>query len=163
MEYGWPSLLRDGFEMSKYYFDTNSSMSAGSSIGITVSPPQDGRFPFPNPTAGSYHLYLLDFCHEKTHICYGCGGHLRIQGQILPAPHNLVIVSRMKRQYIDSTGQTKLSHTTQRVYFHCNKRCVALKQPYFIPRLVTVPDCIRGILTSAHKAYFFNEMGVHLL
>ena len=84
----------------------------------------------PNPLPGVYSITLLQFCHERTSLCYGCGGNLKVDGKIPDPPRNLVLVSKTRREYYkkqdDGTGVKQLS-PLRNVYYHFNTGCVEKK------------------------------------
>ena len=66
-------------------------------------------------------LYLLQFCPGQTSTCFGCGNPLK-QGTAIPdAPNDLVVVSKMPREWMfQGRTYSKISN----VYFHCATACI---------------------------------------
>ena len=112
----------------------------------------------PAPPAGSYTVHLLQFCHDKTSVCFGCRGQLRISGNIPQSPQNLVTVSNTRRSFMKD-GQVVLQGEASNIYFHTYERCVTLHNRYFMPAFITVPEDLKPHLDSRHKA-FLAEMKV---
>ena len=103
--------------------------------------------PFSRPLEGIY-----------VQPCFGCSQSLKPHGAIAIEPYDLVLVTKMNREWPDKiTGERRQSF--QNVYFHINLRCIKMKQPYFSPRMVTTPDSVRAHLTPVHK-HFLTEFGI---
>ena len=84
---------------------------------------------YPTPQPGQFWLYLLQFCAKTVKTCFGCAQTLKINGNICEPPHDLVIVSHMKRGFtLNGQQMTKL----QNVYFHFNQDCVKKNNLHFI-------------------------------
>ena len=66
-------------------------------------------------------LYLLQFCPGQTSTCFGCGNPPK-QGTAIPdAPNDLVVVSKMPREWMfQGRTYSKISN----VYFHCATACI---------------------------------------
>ena len=76
-----------------------------------------------NPAAGTFMVSLLDFCPTTVRSCIGCSQTLKPGGRIGLPPHDLVITSRMARQFRSpTTGE--LMHRDRNVYFHANINCI---------------------------------------
>ena len=123
---------------------------------ITLSPPRMQE--------GAYQLGLLHFCSPLVRKCYGCGQMLKSRNgsdnnlQIPPPPHDMVIITAMRRQYWQN-GVQKRGHLGN-VYFHCNVKCVKLMQPAFIPFLVVIPSALRPHLLPVHQQHIANELQI---
>ena len=108
----------------------------------------------PNPLPGVYNITLLQFCHERTSSCYGCGGDLKVDGRIPDPPRNLVLVSKTRREYYrkqdDGTGVKQLS-PLRNVYFHFNTECVKKKNNFFVPCLAQVQNDVKPFLLPEHR------------
>jgi hypothetical protein len=113
--------------------------------------------PFSRPLEGIY-VQLLQLCSPLVRTCFGCSQSLKPHGAIAIEPYDLVLVTKMNREWPDKiTGERRQSF--QNVYFHINLRCIKMKQPYFSPRMVTTPDSVRAHLTPVHK-HFLTEFGI---
>ena len=61
----------------------------------------------------------------------------------------MVLTTKMYRNWADkNTGEMR--HSFQNVYFHVNVRCVQMKQPYFSPQMVLLPEAVASHLTPVH-------------
>ena len=97
----------------------------------------------------SFIVYLLGFCPVlQTSICFGCGSSLKPGGQIGNPPADLVIVSKMHREWRQD-GKTRIKAAN--VYFHCILDCLRCKQPFFQPNQCTVPQQMVHFFTQEHK------------
>ena len=100
-------------------------MSSATFSGANISSPMPH-----NPAAGTFMVSLLQFCPSSVrswHSCFGCYQALKPGGTTALPPHDLVITSRMQRQFRLPTGE--LIHKEGNVYFHVNINCVRRKQP----------------------------------
>ena len=80
---------------------------------------------FPNPYPAQFMIYLLQFCPAQTSICFGCGNPLTQTDGITAPPNELVVVSRMLREWtFQGQARSKLGN----VYCHCNTDCIRRKQ-----------------------------------
>ena len=128
--------------------------------GIQSTPPRapcsqpNGSSPLP----GSYLMTLLQCCHSKVSVCYSCKQSLKPGSQPPPPPADLVIVTKMRREFVDPRkGVLRLSKTPSNVYFHCHPNCVQRQQPYFIPGLVTIQPEVKPLLGAVHRQYIFEN------
>ena len=99
---------------------------------------------FPSPVPGMFLVYPLQFCPEKTKICFGCSQSLKPNGEIQPPPYDLVIVSNMEREWN--------SHRRHgNVYFHCCLGCVHKKHSGAFH--LTIPINVLHFLKAEHKTF----------
>ena len=111
---------------------------------------------FPRPTYGQFLIYLLQFCPGQTSTCFGCGQPLKDGDQIRIAPNDIVIVSKMVREFCyNGTPQSKLGN----VYFHCDISCVRRKHPNFQASCCIIPPSIRPHLFNVHMNHLQNIPG----
>ena len=61
-------------------------------------------------------------------MCFGCGNPLRQRDRVPDPPNDLVIVSKMLREW---TYQGQARSKIGNVYFHCNLRCIRRKEQNF--------------------------------
>ena len=54
---------------------------------------------FPNPNVGQFFIYLLQFFPGQTSMCFGCGNPLKQKNTVVEVPNDLVIVSKMLREW----------------------------------------------------------------
>ncbi len=89
-------------------------------------------------TAHGFSVNLLQFCPHLVRSCYGCTQPLKPGGFIAIPPYDLVIMSRMNREFRDPvTGVSRSKEGN--VYFHVHLDCLRRKQPYFNPQMAVVP------------------------
>ena len=85
---------------------------------------------FAHPYPSQFMMYLLLFCPAQTSMCFGCGNPLKQTDGITAPPNDLVMVSRMLREWtFQGQARSKLGN----VYFHCNTDCIRRKQREFVP------------------------------
>ena len=103
-------------------------------------------------------LYLLQFCPGQTSTCFGCGNPLK-QGTAIPdAPNDLVVVSKMPREWMfQGRTYSKISN----VYFHCATACILRKQPNFVVSSGFVAPQIEPYLLPLHRDYIRMNLGIH--
>ena len=82
--------------------------------------------------------------------CYGCGCKFYIDGYPEP-PSDLVIVSSMRRSYIDSNHQRVVSPQFSKVYYHFNYSCITVHSQFFAPPLIIIPEDLKLYLSPVHK------------
>lgn len=121
-----------------------------------VLPTQPAR---PEPAFGTFALASLKYLHPKVSVCYGCRQSLKNNEQIPSSPKDLVIVSRLRREYYKD-DQKKQSPDLTNVYYHLNPNCVAEKHAFFIPALVQVPSDLKPFLDDDHKDLLCKILGV---
>lgn len=89
-------------------------------------------------TAHGFSVNLLQFCPHLVRSCYGCAQPLKPGGVIAIPPYDLVIMSRMNREFRDPvTGVFRSKEGN--VYFHLHLDCLRRKQPYFNPQMAVIP------------------------
>ena len=125
-------------------------------VNSTRTPTQS--ITFPKPATGQFLIHSLKFCPSQTSKCFVCGNFLKQKDSIPEAPLDLVIVSKMMREwtYLGSS-QCELRN----VYFHCNNACVKRKEPNFDGRLCIVLPELEPYLQSSHKQYLMDNVGLH--
>ena len=70
---------------------------------------------FPNPCPGQLMIYLLQFCPVQTSMCFGCGNPLNQTDGIPAPPNDLVVVSRMLREWtFQGQARSKLGNVQPR-------------------------------------------------
>ena len=93
-------------------------------------------------------------------LCYGSSQALKPGGIIASPPHDLVIMTRMNRQYGENTtGEMRVKEGN--VYFHLNVHRVRREQPYFSPQTTTLSEETVPYPTQAHLQYL-REFGLSL-
>ncbi len=68
-------------------------------------------------------------------------------------PYDLTIITRMNRGLRPNTPDRQLMFKEQNVYFHVHLSCLKMKQPYFNPAWVTVPNWLPHYLTPEHVRF----------
>jgi hypothetical protein len=115
----------------------------------------------PLPAASSAHGFfvnLLQLCPQLVRSCYGCAQPLKPGGIIAIPPYDLVIMSRMNREFCDpATGMSRSREGN--VYFHLHLDCLRRKQPYFNPQMVVVPREVHQHLRPEHMC-LLQQFGV---
>ncbi|KXJ05142.1 hypothetical protein AC249_AIPGENE18718, partial [Exaiptasia diaphana] len=72
------------------------------------------------PSVGTYTITLLENCHSKVSVCYGC----RQQFARNQIPADLVIVTKMRREFTSpKDGSQQVNKVPSNVYFHCHPDC----------------------------------------
>lgn len=100
-------------------------------------------------TARGFSVNLLQFCPALVRSCYGCAQPLKPGGVIGTPPYDLVIVTRMNREFPDPvTGLIRSKEGN--VYFHVNLNCLRRKQPYFNPQMAVIPRELLQQLRPEH-------------
>ena len=125
----------------------------------TLPPPDVYPRP-PTPKVGEFVLYLLQFCPPMVRSCYGCSQALKPSGLIMHPPYDLVIVSRMKRGFRPNQGN-EIMYKEGNVYFHLNRNCVGMKQPYFNPQMTFLPNWLVQHLRPEHFQ-ILQEFGLNI-
>ena len=145
---------------------TASSLQPPAAVGHATDyhpPPSNAsnyycqRVAFPSPNIGEFHIYLMQFCPSHTSKCFGCGNPLKANNAPELPPNDLVIVSKMLREWsYQGTSQSKMAN----VYFHCNQSCVARKQSGFQGLTCSIPQQIKPHLLEVHAAYLREHLGI---
>ena len=133
------------------YLPANSRPAFGSLPSAPLKPP------YPRPQENQIFVYLLRFCPQQTGVCFGCGNSLKDNGIISPPLLDLVLVSKMKREWVFG-GQ--LFSKVCNVYFHCHIQCVRRKQSYANPRAFIVTPEIRNCLETSHVNFLREYLGI---
>lgn len=117
--------------------------------------------PFPSPSVGVFNIYLLQFCPSQVAKCFGCQQALKPGGHIPQIPSNIVIVTKMRREYTSPSNGEKVSKVSN-VYFHCCVDCVKRKQPHFVPAQSIIPESIIPHLLPLHVEYLKAVLGMNV-
>ena len=142
--------MPDRFPQQQSYGELSSGRNKEAPSTWPSSFPKPG---FPSPPEGVFYCYLLEFCPPQVSKCYGCSQGLKLEGQVAQPPFNLVIVTKMKREYYSNREKkSKLSN----VYFHCSLKCVRQKQPYFLSTMCKIPPELTPFLLPCHKDMLNN-------
>ena len=144
--------------MSQY--TTASVLPSTSSPAMQSSPvsiqPMQSTPGFPSPISGKFMVYLLQFCPGQTSTCFGCGNPLK-QGAVIPdAPNDLVVVSKMQREWM---FQGRMYSKISNVYFHCATACILRKQPNFVFSSCFIAPQIEPFLLPLHRDYIRMNLG----
>ena len=110
----------------------------------------------PNPTPGRFEVTLLHLCDPRVAVCHGCGQPLRSAGLPMPPPADLVVVAKMRRDYV--MGGERRQGKLGNVYFHANINCIRLKQAHYMPSLLFVNFHVRQLLTPLHKQFLLTSL-----
>ena len=153
---------------------TNPTSSAFENSSVECNQPSGATYPsmvYARPSCsqscgGSSHAYggfritFLQLCSPLVRLCYGCSQTLKPGGMIATPSNDLVIMTRMSRQYRDNTTREMRSKEGN-VYFHLNVHCIRRKQLYFSPQIATLSDETAPYLTQAHL-HFLRAFGLNL-
>ena len=77
----------------------------------------------PKPPPGILVLARLAFLDSKVTRCYGCGNSLKPEGTTPHPPDDLVLTTRLRRQYYKE-GRQHTSPDISSVYYHVNPYCI---------------------------------------
>ena len=99
--------------------DNENISFSNNNVGLVISDIVTPKPSYPNLLPDQYILGILQFCHKQVSVCYGCGCKFYIDGYPEP-PSDLVIVSSMRRSYIDSNHQRVVISQFSKVYYHFN-------------------------------------------
>jgi hypothetical protein len=112
----------------------------------------------PDPHPGSFEVTLIHLCDPRVSTCHGCGQRIRTPGMLLPPPTDVVVVTKMRRDYIVAGGE-KRQGKLGNVYFHTNLSCIRAKQANFMLNIVFVQPHVRHMLTPLHKQHLLTSIG----
>ena len=128
------------------FFPSSSSQTSSHPTNVLQQP----RIPsFPSANPGQFLVYLLQFCPGQTSMCFGCGNPLKPDGVIPETPNDLVVVSKMLREWM---YQGVANSKVKNVYFHCSKVCIQRKQPNF-RNTCFIPQQIQPYLLHLHREH----------
>ena len=105
----------------------------------------------PKPTPGIFVFARHAFLDSKVTRCYGCGYSLKPDGTIPDPPDDLVLTTRLHRQYYKA-GQQQGSPDISKVYYHVNPFCIRVTFPSFEPNLCRIPSSPRTQKDDRTKA-----------
>lgn len=135
-----------------------SPATANQQVFQAAQCPQQLNVPcFPSPGQGQFIVYLLEYCPSQTSVCFGCGNTLKPNASIPAPPGNLVVVSKMAREW---SHQGRLFSRPSNVYFHCVISCIQRKQPNFDGRCCFIPLQLESFLTLVHRQYLRSHLGI---
>ena len=130
--------------------DNENISFSNNNVGLVISDIATPKPSSPNPFPNQYVLGILQFCHKQVSVCYGCGCKFYINGYPEP-PSGLVIVSSMRRSYIDSNHRRVVSPQFSKVYYHFNYSCITVNNHFFAPPLLIIPEDLKLHLSPVHK------------
>ena len=108
--------------------------------------------PFPNPAADTNEIYLLS-SSSGSHMLW-----LHATGGYVPhPPYDLVVVSKMMREFTSPLGLNMQKE--RNVYFHFHLKCLRRQQQLFLPLSIRVPPMIYAELSQPH-VIFLRSFGV---
>ena len=128
--------------------DNENISFSNSNVGLVISDIATPKPSYPN----QYVLGILQFCHKQVSVCYGCGCKFYIDGYPEP-PSDLVIVSSMRRSYIDSNHQRVVSPQFSKVYYHFSYSYLTINNHFFAPPLIIIPENLKLYLSPVHKNF----------
>ena len=122
----WPSFVNSSFQCNQPSGATHPSM-------VYARPSFSQYCGGSSHAYGGFQITFLQLCSPLVRLCYGCSQTLKPGGMIAtppPPPNDLVIMTRMNRQYRENTTG-EMRSKERNVYFHLNVHCIRRKQPYF--------------------------------
>ena len=137
-------------EFLEFSFRTNYRLFSAKFIEIR-------RISFALLLHSTVEVTLLHLCDPRVSVCHGCSQPIRGAGGCIPPPADLVVVTKMRRDYLAAgeRRQGKLGN----VYFHANISCIRSKQAHFLPSLLYVRAHVRQLLTPLHKQHLIDSLG----
>ena len=109
-----------------------------------------------DPHPGSFEVTLIHLCDPRVSTCYGCGQAIRTPRMLLPPLADLVVVTKMRRDYTATEAEKKGKR--RNVYFHTNLSCIRAKQANFMLNIVSVQPHVRHLLTPLHKQHLLTSI-----
>jgi uncharacterized FlgJ-related protein len=86
---------------------------------------------------------------------------MKAGNQLLPPPGDLVLVTKMRRDFIDPhNGTERIAKEPSNVYFHCHPDCVKRKQPHFVACFAHVDPEVTPYLTDVHTDYIYKNFNI---
>ena len=141
--------LPPAMENTAHYFPSAQYFSMAP---VRLETKHSATFSCPRPdttTTHGFSVNLLQFCPPLVRSCFGCTQPLEPGGVIAIPPYDLVITSRMNREFRDPvTGVSRSKEGN--VYFHLHLDCLRTKQPYFNPQMAVVPRELLQHLRPEH-------------
>ena len=111
----------------------------------------------PKPAPGILVFARLAFLDSKVTRCYGCGNTLKPGGTTPHPPDDLVLTTRLRRQYYKE-GQLHTSPDISSVYYHVNLYCIRVTFPSFHPNLCQIPSDLQQFLLPEHKQMIVERL-----
>ena len=113
----------------------------------------------PKPTPGILVFARLAFLDSKVTRRYGGGYTLKPDGAIPDPPDDLVLTTRLHRQYYKA-GQQQTSPDISNVYCYVNPFCIMVTFPSFEPNLCRIPADLQPFLLREHKQMIGQRLAV---
>ena len=110
----------------------------------------------PKPAPGILVFARLPFLDSKVTQCYGCGNFLKPEGTNPHLPDDLVLTTRLHRQYYKD-GRLYTSPDISPVYYHVNPHCVRVTFPSFQQNSCRIPSDLQPFLLPEHKQMIFQR------
>lgn len=111
----------------------------------------------PDPPPGLVEVTLLHLCDPRVSTCYGCSQPIRSAGVHVPPPADLVVVTKMRRDFV--VAGEKRPGKLGNVYFHAHMSCIRSTLAHFLPSLLTVKTHVRQLLTPLHRQHLIDSLG----
>lgn len=111
------------------------------------------------PAPGILVLARLAFLDSKVTRCYGCGNSLKPEGTNPHLPDDLVLTTRLHRQYYKD-GRQHTSPGISSVYYHVSPYCIRATFPSFQANLCEMPSDLQPFLLPEHKQLIFEKLAV---
>ena len=96
------------------------------------------------PALNQYILSMLKICLRNVSKCYGSGGAFYEKGHP-QEPNDLVVVTKLRRQFVDPKTKVPTSSEFSKVYFHFSGTCIWRYNGCFVPQLVEVAENLKSL------------------
>ena len=111
----------------------------------------DQRPAYPQPCQGKYVLALQRYCHPNVKSCYVCSKE--IFRSDATNYDDIVIAGNTQRTIFDvQTQKYTVSSNSQNVCFHYHQQCILIKDAFFTPTMVEVPQDLKPFLSNRNKS-----------
>ena len=101
------------------------------------------------PAPNQYVLSRLKICHRNVSKCYGCGGTFYEKGYP-QEPNDLVVVTNLRRQFVDPKTKVLTKLEFYKIYFHFNGTCIRQYNSCFVRQFVEVAENLKSVMCIKH-------------
>ena len=101
------------------------------------------------PAPNQYVLSRLKICHRNVSKCYGCAGTFYEKGYP-QEPNDLVVVTKLRRQFVDPKTKVLTTLEFYKVYFHFNGTCIRRYNSCFVRQFVEVAENLKSVMCIKH-------------
>ena len=132
--------------------DNENISFSSNNVALVISDVATPKLSYPNPLTNQYVLGILQFCRKQVSVCYGCGCKFYTDGSPEP-PSDLVIVSSMRRSYIDSNHQRVVSPQFSKLYYHFSYSYLTVHNNFSARPLIIIAEDLKLYLLPVHKTF----------